>query len=286
MSVWDHVRKILRVAREETDLPRRLISGLSRLGRGSAVTRVRAGAAVAKFTVTLTYRPPDHPTGSEEVLEVALPDFLTRAVRSQVSIVPAPSGEPSTLEGEIGRWIRERFYSDRGFVWVHGVQERGFDAPTEPRLSLPRALPELRKDPLRTAERALRLVPARGKKWYGQITLDLDDVRPSQRSLSRWANRLGFGRAFEWRSSASGRRSHVRFSIREGLRPRAVQALRLALGDDPLRDAIDSSRYAFHGRSALRGVLFDTKRGGRAGPWRSSRNPSRRRKKGGNARGG
>lgn len=280
MSVWDHARNILSAARDATDLPRRLISGLSRLGRGSAVTRVRARAPLAKFSITLTHRDERTGTGEREVLEVAVPPDLLPLVDDQGR--PWEPGGPSTL----ARWIRGRFYDGQGYVLIYGVQERGFEPPVEPRLSLPRALPDLRKDPVRAATRALRLVPARGKKWYGFVTLDLDDVAPTARDVGRWARRLGFGRSFEWRGSASGAGSHVRFRIREGLRPRAVQALRLALGDDPVRDAIDSARYAFHGRSALRGVLFDQKGAARAGKWHSSRKSSRRRKKGGNARGG
>jgi len=261
VTVWDRARQLIRTARELGPLPRRLIQGLSRRGKGAAVTPTAPRIApLAKFTVSFSYRAPGgNDIEYDEVLEVSPPDELI------------------DNDGELGRWIQQRYYGGRGFVMVQGVERRAQETPTEPRLSLPRALPELRKDPATSAIRALNDLPARGRKWYGYVTLDLDDVRADRRAIRAWAKRVGMRRAFEYRSSASGAGSHVRFKIREGVSPRTALALREALGDDPIRAAIDSSRYAYSGRSAVRGVLFDRKGAERAGAWVSSAKPSRRR---------
>lgn len=253
MSVWDRVRQLIRTARRLGPAPRRLISGLSRLGKGAAVTPTRPRAPLVKYSITLTYRDPLKGTGSAEILEVSPPRDLLSDL------------------GEVGRWIRDRFYGGVGFVLVSGIEEVVAEAPTEPRLSLPRALPELRKDPETAAIRELNAIPARARPFYGYIKLDLDGVAPNARAIRRWAKRVGLGRAYEWRPSASGQGTHVRFRIREGVRPKAAFALRVALGDDPVRAAIDESRYAYHGRAAIGGVLFDQKGENRAGTWRRSR---------------
>ncbi len=252
MSVWSRVQTLLRRARDLGPLPRRLISGISRLGKGAAVTPTKARGPLVKFTIRFSYR---HGGSSiidyDEVLEISPPVDLVEDL------------------GELGRWVRENFYGGEGFVRILGIQRRAVEVPTEPRLSLPRALGNLRRSPAESAIRALNDLPRRGRRWYGYITLDLDDVRPDARSVRRWAKRVGLRRQFVFRRSSSGLGTHVRFRIREGIAPREALALRVALGDDPIRAAIDATRYAYQGKGALRGVLFDQKGADKAGVWRS-----------------
>jgi len=197
--------------------------------------------------------------------------------------------------GEIGRYIRDEFHGAPEFVKVVdaeripvqnievvgvedvGGEARGIDRPRE-------SIPET-PDFLRAAFEAGRgatadavesmlqdIESAEGDAedgYRGGITLDLDNVAPDGAEVREALRQRGFPHnvSFDWRASANGR-THVRFPAPEGLTPSGVFKLRLALGDDERRVALDAWRFQKRAeRGDLQGILFKRKGNAVAGEW-------------------
>lgn len=103
--------------------------------------------------------------------------------------------------------------------------------------------------------------------WTGErrVTIDLDDADPCDLYRAVYGLRQAGAHEVEARVSASGDGAHVRaWFDDDAVTADGVETLRLAHGDHPRRTWMDRDHDA-----KPQQVMFTSKPGGRAGPWRT-----------------